>query len=262
MRARVHLFTDADNTLWDTDAVYARAQVQMLREVEVLLGVRGPNADRQALQFLRRLDQQIAAEHPDDLRYPPLLLAAGLQHTLRGEDPATAVRLILSNRIEKSKVYQPIVDRFLTRLRRRPRLRIGVRRALTVAAAHSIPVTIVTESSTQRSNETLESCGLRQFVSDIISARKTPALYEQLKQSALADRLVMVGDQYDRDILPARAAGFDAFLYPGRFRPYWNERTVCDNRCTIKRFDEILKYIDAQNGHRTAECSAPLKARS
>ena len=33
--------------------------------------------------------------------------------------------------------------------------------------------------------------------------------------------MTMVGDQIDRDILPARDAGFRTALFPGRFRPKW-----------------------------------------
>ena len=49
------VFIDADNTLWDTDGVYADAQLALLNELEDRLGVQFPELDR--LAFVRSIDQ-------------------------------------------------------------------------------------------------------------------------------------------------------------------------------------------------------------
>ena len=46
MVARMHLFTDADNTLWDTNGVFVDAQRAMLRELETATGLCAPEAFR------------------------------------------------------------------------------------------------------------------------------------------------------------------------------------------------------------------------
>src|SRR5262245_46559998 len=76
MAALNSLFTDADNTLWDTNAVYARAQLLLLHS---LAGEHMFESDVEALDFVRRIDQRIARLHPKGLRFPPMLLASALQ---------------------------------------------------------------------------------------------------------------------------------------------------------------------------------------
>ncbi|MDA9393086.1 hypothetical protein WN73_21450 [Bradyrhizobium sp. CCBAU 45394] len=74
---KAHLFTDADNTLWDTDTVFAAAQLEMLREVEKLTGRRAPDDEDRGLAFLRTIDQRIATEHPDHLEVSARIACAG-----------------------------------------------------------------------------------------------------------------------------------------------------------------------------------------
>jgi hypothetical protein len=49
MTHATYLFTDADNTLWDTDTVYAEAQLALLRDLELLTGHSAPDAEDQGL---------------------------------------------------------------------------------------------------------------------------------------------------------------------------------------------------------------------
>jgi len=66
------VFIDADNTLWDTDGVFADAQLALLKELEDHLGVQFPEPDR--LAFVRAIDQGLAERHHEGLRYPPRFL--------------------------------------------------------------------------------------------------------------------------------------------------------------------------------------------
>ena len=54
---RIVIFTDADNTLWDTDAVYARGQLTVLEDVETAIGVRVPSKNR--LEFVREYVEHV-----------------------------------------------------------------------------------------------------------------------------------------------------------------------------------------------------------
>lgn len=72
-RAQCVVFIDADNTLWDTNRVYADAQLSLLTDVERASGRRAKVDNR--LGWLREIDQALAERHHAGLRYPPRLLA-------------------------------------------------------------------------------------------------------------------------------------------------------------------------------------------
>src|SRR5437016_187694 len=79
---RQGLVTDADNTLWDTDGVYAEAQLWLVRIVEGELKANTSRQDR--LKFIREIDQSIAQRHHAGLRYPSVLLVSALRRVMAG----------------------------------------------------------------------------------------------------------------------------------------------------------------------------------
>src|SRR5215475_8527897 len=87
------VFADADNTLWDTDDVYARAQVDLLKTIEFESGIKIENKDR--LAFVRSLDQALAEKHRFGLRYPPRCLARALILVMTGVPEDIAIDLSL-----------------------------------------------------------------------------------------------------------------------------------------------------------------------
>ena len=78
------VFLDADNTLWDTDGVFAQAQLKLLKGIENALGRSAPGEDR--LDFVRQIDQAIAGRHHLGLRFPARLLVQAVAQALAGED--------------------------------------------------------------------------------------------------------------------------------------------------------------------------------
>ena len=96
-RSDATVFVDADNTLWDTDQVFAGAQLAMLAETELALELKAPPQDR--LAFVRAIDQAIAARHHAGLRYPPRLLVRALSHALQGYGSEAAARAAWSGNI-------------------------------------------------------------------------------------------------------------------------------------------------------------------
>lgn len=91
------VFIDADNTLWDTDGVYADAQLALLNELEDRLDVQLLEPDR--LAFVRAIDQGLATRHHEGLRYPPRFLIKALALALTGSDKTSAIRLAWSGGI-------------------------------------------------------------------------------------------------------------------------------------------------------------------
>ena len=86
------IYTDADNTLWDTDAVFREAQLGLLNDVENLSERSLSRSDR--LEFLREYDQAIAffqklvRADPNDSRNFLGLGFSFLPWSFRGAQPA------------------------------------------------------------------------------------------------------------------------------------------------------------------------------
>ena len=98
----VTVFVDANNTLWDTDRVFANTQLRLLHDVEESLGLTWPDEDR--LEFVRAADQELATLHHDGLRYPPALLVRALSLALDGMDPVRAAKIALHGS-KPAKIY-------------------------------------------------------------------------------------------------------------------------------------------------------------
>ena len=215
---RIVIFTDADNTLWDTDAVYARGQLTLLEDVETAIGVRGPSKNR--LQCVREYDQEIAAKHHKGLRYPPQLLAQAVALGLEGVDPRSAARTARLGRGPQHKLASHEPERlgqvFLEGLRVRPRLRPGVLSGLREFTARGYTTVVVTEGSKTKCRDLLRHYELESFVERVIESPKHSDLYRRVcRLGGGADLSVMIGDQLDRDILPAKEAGLVTVYFPG-----------------------------------------------
>ena len=243
---KAHLFTDADNTLWDTDTVFAAAQLDLLRQIEQLIGRDAPHNEDQGLTFLRDVDQKIATAHPDHLRYPPALLAQGLAMVLEGRDIEEAVTQVTGPRAGSSHVFEAAQTRFLEAIKKLPPLRKGVREGLVAAHEGEMPVTIVTEESAERCRKFVVGHRLEDLIAGVVSARKTAAVYRDLKRNVGAARCFMVGDQIDRDIVAAAAAGFSTFYFPGGFVPFWNAGSEIGEARRIDRYDTMVSEILAE----------------
>ncbi|TXG96740.1 MAG: HAD family hydrolase [Nevskiaceae bacterium] len=241
-----HLFTDADNTLWDTDAVFAAAQLDMLRQVESVIGREAPPDEDRGLAYVRRLDQKIASRHPDHLRYPPALLARGLAIVLQGRNIEEALALISGPEVRPDQVFESAQSRFLEAVRSLPPLRKGVREGLLALSDAAVPVTIVTEEKAVSCRKFLAGHSLEHLIDDIVSVRKTSAAYVDLRRRVGSARCFMVGDQVDRDILAATAAGYSTFYFPGGFSPYWNADLDIGEALRVDRYDAIVPDILAE----------------
>jgi putative hydrolase of the HAD superfamily len=217
------VFVDADNTLWDTDSVFADAQLNMLERIEAATGAAANTDDR--LTYVRAVDQAIAERHHARLRYPPRLLVRGLEAALAGHPADRAARVAwrspTPNRLPDVRVDE-IEQAFFVDLRHQPELRPGVREGLEALRAADCVVLIVTEGPRAKVEETIKSLALHNLITRIIAGPKRPELYQRvLRLMGAPKRAFMVGDQLDRDIAPAKAAGLKTIYFPGGFQPRW-----------------------------------------
>jgi len=227
------LFTDADNTLWDTNRVFAEAQLGLLESVEQFSGQRAHHDDR--LAFVRTHDQRIAAKDHRGLKYPPAFLVQALWADLAGKLGAP------------DDVVASIVADYFTNLSKQADLRPGVKEALPALHAKGVEISIVSEGKRERVLETLAAHGLEAYITRTVTGEKSADMFRRLLK--LADNpvnAVVVGDQLDRDVAFAKAAGLTAVYFPGGFTPEWTDHkllvhadaTIADFRDLIPMFDE------------------------
>lgn len=219
------IIADADNTLWDTNGVFAGAQTTLLSGVERLAGRQAPQGDR--LAFVRRFDQAIAALHHAHLRYPPGLLVRALVAGLRGEAPERAARHLVGGRPVAEDIPADAVDSLLAgyfdALARPPVLMPGVVEGLSAAAAVGVRVYVLTEGKADKVRGLLATLGLGEFVAGVTEATKDAQQFARLKRRYAPAPVAVIGDQPDRDIAPAREAGCVGVLVPGPFRAAWHQ---------------------------------------
>jgi putative hydrolase of the HAD superfamily len=242
------VFVDADNTLWDTDAVFAHAQLGLLSAVEKAVGIRVSDSDR--LAFVRELDQQIAERHHQGLRYPPLLLARATAFALSGLGASRAARAAWTGELKTPMgdgVEGRLEQAFLAEISKPAELRPGVIEGLDRLLAAGCTVLIVTESVAAKISATAERLGLTGHFTRIIEGKKRPELYERvMRLTQSPERAFMVGDQLDRDIAPAKAAGLTTIYFPGGFKPKWMpEESEVSPDFKISSFAEVPEIVFA-----------------
>lgn len=235
------LITDADNTLWDTDKVFAESQLSLLAFVEARTGTYYQGTDR--LAFVRKFDQAIAETHHLHLRYPSHILVRALTKALRGEIP----KYRNLSALEPTSWEKESVELYELNLKSLPPLRPGVRETFPKLAAFGIPVIVATEGSSERCQSRIRHWHLEGMVTTVVSAPKTTALYLRLSKLAKAEpsHCFVIGDQLDRDILPAKSAGLRTVYFPGGFAPKWapKENEVQPD-FVISSFSELLSVLN------------------
>ena len=219
------VFVDADNTLWDTDSVFADAQRNMLKRVEAATSAAADGDNR--LAYVRAVDQAIAERHHARLRYPPKLLVRGLEAALAGLPAERAARAArhnsTPNRLSDDRVEE-IEQAYFVDLNRVPKIRTGVLEGLEALRAANCLVLILTEGARPKVEKTAKRLGLDGLVARIIEGPKRPQLYRRmLRFTGAPKRAFMIGDQLDRDIVSAKAAGLETIYFPGGFRPHWTK---------------------------------------
>lgn len=217
------VFVDADNTLWDTDRVFADAQLGLLGEVEVATGTTCLASDR--LGYIRALDQAIAARHHGGLRYPPRLLITATALALSGTgtfEAARASRLGTQPPLLSAAQESGIEQHYFAALQVVPKLRPGVMSGMSLLQQAGSSTLIVSEAARAKVERTAAAVGLDGHFTRVIEGQKRSQLYTRiLRLVRLPERAFMIGDQLDRDIAPAKEAGLATIYFPGGFRPEW-----------------------------------------
>ena len=218
------LFVDADNTLWDTDAVFAHAQLALLGDVVSALGTSVPAGD--ALAFIRAVDQALAERHHAGLRYPPRLLIRATELALTGTPADAAARTAWKGNSQyhiDDDAAGAIEQSFFAALAIPPEPRPGVVEGLERLHAEDCLLLVISEGAKAKIDRNAERLGIARFFDRVLEAPKSPEIYRRvLRLTGAPSRAYMVGDQLDRDIAPAKIAGIGTIYFPGGFQPRWS----------------------------------------
>lgn len=237
------ILADADNTLWDTDNVFADAQLVMLANVDQqFLKTARPDP----LAHVRAYDQALAQIDRRHLRYPPVLLVRALALGNLGYDPATAARMAIAQRPsqELASAEEDIVARYFEALARVPALLPGVTAGLELARQANLDVWILTEGSADRQRTIAQALGITHLVRGVSEAAKNQDQFDRQRRRFAPSPLVVIGDQPDRDILPAQAVGCTGVLVPSRFRPAWIASSAWSAADHVaERFDLAIDWV-------------------
>lgn len=247
---RTAVFVDADNTLWDTDQVFAAAQLAALDSVASALGNHPPN-ENDRLAFVRAADQAIAARHHAGLRYPPRLLARALAFALDGRDSEAAARdarLGVAPSLLSSQIETDIEREFSAAINRLPKLRDGVREGLVRLQTSGTLTLVITEAARARVASMARQLDIADTFSRIVEGQKRPDLYRRvLRLLPPQTKAFMIGDQLDRDIAPAKAAGLTTIYFPGGFLPRWTpDEAKVGPDFQVKSFLEAVEIVIAE----------------
>lgn len=238
------LVSDADNTLWDTNALYAQAQLYLLERIEIYLQRVARAADR--LAFVRSIDEELTILHNQELGYPPEMLVIGIAEGLTGVSAKQAAqRAIRTSPSSFRFPVQDLVRSFLHHVQDQfPELRPGVAEALPLLHSMGILIVIATEGKVVQCEKILAHHGFSSFVSRVVEGKKTRLLFSNIAETYDHPHLKFaVGDQLGRDIHPAKASGYATIYFPGGFRPSWESRDVAQSDYTISSFAEVCPII-------------------
>lgn len=261
------LIIDADNTLWDTNEIFARAQLRLLELTEQSVG--RSTAQRDRLAFVRAYDQAIAAKHHLHLRYPAQLLVAAIGAGLSGMEPDTAAESAIRGRFFRHSLsgqqISDILAAYSQALSEIPALLPTVREGLEFAAEKRMTVFVMTEGKLERQRRALEEHGLAPLISNVWEITKVTEQFERVRQRFAPARVVVIGDQVDRDIVPSHDAGCKTVLVPSRFQPQWgaeHDVQIADHvastlfaavhwvASTLRPANELPATPDALNGNK------------
>jgi len=237
------LVTDADNTLWETDAVYAAAQLNLLHRVEAAYQFDFDSRDR--LGFVRGFDQAIARRHQKGLRYPVGLLVRAIASFGAQQNLPRAVAEALATE-HLNSTDEGIADSFVSFVANEvPELRSGVVEAVPTVARNDVKIVVFTEADSSRCKRLLTIHGLIKYVYAIVSERKSVEAYRELSRRFEYGQIpVMVGDQLDRDIELSQLAGYRTVHFPGSFNPEWVQSLEVSPDFVIASFNDVLGILD------------------
>jgi len=222
---RLQILLDGDNTLWDTNAVFARAQRALLRE----LALHGWRVGRLSLARLREVDGCLASRL-NRKEYDFRVLARALMYDAEGRAPGEALSSAVSGKRNAGEedIIRRGVEKMEVELRRIPPLLPGARALLAWIRAQRgkgiVYAVLISEGDRRRLQRIVEH-HLGDHGSWFDEVHILPSKEETIRRlvegagSRFGGRVksLMVGDSLNGDIEPAAKAGAITVYKPAEF---------------------------------------------
>src|SRR4029077_5170555 len=221
---------DADNTLWDTNAVFSEAQINLLSVFAEVGLLKDPEAE---LDTLRKIDRELSRV-TGHFEYDCASLAIAVGHYYSGiinVEQAADFALKQIESVSASVIEQSCVA-FARTLKKIPPLFTDTEEVLRVLTSNrslqqSIVLILFTDGERSRIERILETYRLGESTFDeVVIGRKTVESFKEVRMLALQKlesvedsdaKILMIGDSLKRDIGPSKQAGFTTIYKPAGF---------------------------------------------
>ncbi len=265
------LIFDADNTLWDTNAVFHAAHTAML---EVLAKAQLVAAAPDQVTRLRTIDRALMqhfGRHEYDFQTLVVAIVAHSQHGLPPDQAAayaTAKGAADFDPFTRAAITQAHAVHTKT-LAQLPPLVPGVMEMLTHlhtsrAQRRHISMVLFSEGHPDRLEQTLTAYRLRQegYFDEIVMERKSTNAFtrvgalgrQYVSGTATHDvTTVVIGDSMTRDVRPANAVGFTTVYVPSQFEGQERPQRVMDHPDfqigSLRELPSILASLGLELSH-------------
>jgi putative hydrolase of the HAD superfamily len=219
---------DADNTLWDTNAVFREAQVNLLQVFAEAGLLESPEAE---LDTLRKIDRALVRV-TGQFEYDFASLAVAVRHYYSGVNDAEQAAEFALKQIDSvdTSLIEQSCAAFTQTLEKIPPLFTDTEEVLRIltrsrSLQRSIVLILFTDGQPARIERILAAYGLGEPTFDeVVIGRKTVESFEMVRKLGLKKlesvngaEALMIGDSLKRDIGPSKQAGFTTIYKPADF---------------------------------------------
>lgn len=219
---------DGDNTLWDTNVVFTRAQLAVLEELRKS-GLRV--ALKKGFKVLRQLDARLVAHyHRREYDFRSLFLALFLHFTGNSQKESVSKSvLLIKNGIPRplKNIIDSCTSVFETEMREIPPLLPGVKETLSWIRTKQAVVFLFSDGNASRVFRLVRALSLKGYFDQIFVRKKTYALYvnarkcgfSKLGKKRALSKVMVVGDLLNPDIMVGNKLGAVTVLRLGGYMP-------------------------------------------
>lgn len=247
---------DLDNTLVDKNAVFEKAQNQMIQIIK------GKKATKRDMRILREIDSILIIKNKTHL-YPFETLALSLwfyyHKDLDIEESIQKSLEVLESSCERTEEIEKAVSLaenasaiYNDILENTPaELYDGAEEVLQTLKEMGYRLVLLSEGSQVLQEKTLETHGLPKYFADIVlCSRKDKQCFLDIKnrwnrpQDGKELAIIVVGDGIDRDIEPGNEIGATTVWKPGDFNPGTPSRGMKHPDYYIKDIKSLLNIVN------------------
>ena len=251
------LILDGDNTLWDTNAVFENAQLNMLRN----LVKENLNIDS-AKEFsrLREFDD-ILVKHYKKHEYDFSVLALSLYLFYKGLEWDEAIRRSCEAfekklDIEGMDLAIKCGNKFKEELRKFPPVFKDVKKTLETLKQHNCVIILSSEGDKERVRRIIQYYSMERYFDHILNGRKSVEQFKEARKTGIQiwrvrypkdkkiPKIIVIGDLLDRDIQFGNLIGAITVYKPGGYKGHETPRNENEKpNYEIKEMHEVVDIL-------------------